>query len=273
MPPPRIPLIPHDPLGSFIGSAVVDRLPPLPPFFPPTSPTGPQPPATPPPPGQYPSRPLPGQQPTRGPLAEALDALLRGNRLAQPDVPFMGIPGAPDFGKVPDLLDLQTAYGDRPIGNFPYPGQGFPGAGPPPPGYDPNIPQIPIGELGRSDIGTPRGDLADELMRDAEWGRVGENWDNFVGNIPSMPWIGRPGDWLGIPPYSGGPAPTPPPPQPQPPTYQRPIPPVFGIPPKLRPGTPRPRPGRPYPPRPPTPGMYEPGTAMDRSQPGLFPPR
>lgn len=268
MAPPRIPLLPHDPLGSWIGRGVADLYPVI---FPPARPTGPQPPAPPPPPGQYPSVPMPGQQPNRGPLAEMLDAIARGDRLGRPDRPLLGIPGAPDPGKLRDLVDLQNAYGDRPIGNFPYPGQGFPGAGPPPPGHDPNIPQIPIGELGREDIGTPRGDLADQLMREAELGRVGENWDNFLGNLPSIPWLGRPGDWLGIPPYTGGPAPPPPPPPP--PTYQRPIPDVFGIPPRLRPGTPRPRPGVPYPPRPPTPGMYEPGTAMDRSQPGLFPPR
>jgi len=152
-------------------------------------------------PGSWPSVPLPGSRPTRTPYEEAMEALARGNRLAQPDNPTFGI----DWGKVPDLIKLKEAYPDVPIGNSPYPGQGFPGVTPPP-SYDPDITATTVGALDFKDVGTPVAKLADEILRSMEQARLTENLQRMGANL--VPSTLKPLLGMEIPPPNTGGYPT-----------------------------------------------------------------
>ena len=135
----------------------------------------------------YRSVPLPGRQPTLSPLAEALRIYQSGQQ-----VPSMG-----------SMIGFRNAYPGVPVGNYQYPGQGDPGAVPPP-GWDPNVPPTTVGQLGITDIGGAAATLAPAAIAPHEQARMMQNLQHFAGNLPTVPLpfgLGtiNPGSMAGLP--------------------------------------------------------------------------
>ena len=177
---------------------------PLPRPSPPVSPTGTQHPLAGDP--RWPSVPMPGPDSgtTVSPFMVAWRVLGVGDAAA-------GGQGLLEQAKM--MRRLKHAYPDVPIGNYPYPGQGFPGAGPPP-GWDPNVPQTTVGQI-TNPLGQA-GKLSTPVLTAYEQARFMENlqrgWSNL--NLPNIPLPGgfgtiRPGGMA--PPPPGSPSATPPP--------------------------------------------------------------
>jgi hypothetical protein len=139
----------------------------------------------PPGPVPWPSVPLPGRQPTLSPLAEAMKIFQSGQQ-------------DPNIGS---MIAFRNAYPDLQVGNYQYPGQGFPGVGPPP-GWDPNVPQTTVGQISNP-IGAAA-TLAPAAIAPHEQARMMQNLQHFAGNLPTVPLpfgLGtiNPGSMAGLP--------------------------------------------------------------------------
>jgi len=208
------------PVGSWplqVGRDLLNKL------FPPA---GAQTPLPPPPPGQWPSVPLPGQQPTRKPFPEAMDILERGHRNRPP------MPTIPSIPQIQDMLKMRAAYPGNPIGNYPL----RPGDIGTPPGYDPTFPASTVGATRGSSPELNRRRAGETITQD-ETIRFLDNVGRGISNLPPqnirdliydhvpgaemfpLPDMGsfRPGDVFGLPP-----APVNPPPQSPPTLYDHP---------------------------------------------------
>jgi hypothetical protein len=141
----------------------------------------------PPGPVPWPSVPLPGRQPTLSPLAEAMKIFQSGQQ-------------DPNIGS---MIAFRNAYPNLQVGNYQYPGQGFPGVGPPP-GWDPNVPSRTVGKLGITDIAGAAADLVPAAIAPHEQARMIQNLQHFAGNLPTVPLpfgLGtiNPGSMAGLP--------------------------------------------------------------------------